>query len=248
MLRLTPLSMFQVFRIALPSLCIPSTSVASQCHFPQSSRPVGPDLAIKRHAPTTGGGPAPLQIGERGNRFLRMARDQRAPPDRHAAQPVTARFMRTCRRNVSTRRQAQNQRSPSAPRKSIPPRNAGALIGWLQQQSGVQTQFWSVPFIGDSLLQVNRNCLGRASNAVEHSLGKGEVVSFNPYRQPHFYWLSSTSSLTQLCNSVRNDPGTCGSGRRGNFDSLPLRSPSLHAAVALGVDFRKLRAKQKYLR
>jgi hypothetical protein len=123
-----------------------------------------------------------------------------------------------------------------------------SLIGWLQQQSGVQTQFWSVPFIGDSLLQVNRNCLGRASNAVEHSLGKGEVVSFNPYRQPHFYWLSSTSSLTQLCNSVRNDPGTCGSGRRGNFDSLPLRSPSLHAAVALGVDFRKLRAEQKYLR
>ena len=55
MLRL-PISMFQVFRIALPSLCIPSTSVASQCHFPQSSRPVGPDLAIKRHAPTTGGG------------------------------------------------------------------------------------------------------------------------------------------------------------------------------------------------
>jgi hypothetical protein len=137
---------------------------------------------------------------------------------------------------------------PSAPRKSIPPRNAGALGGWLQQRSGVQTQFWSVPFIGDSLLQVNRNCLGRASNAVEHSLGKGEVVSFNPYRQPHFYWLSSTSSLTQLCNSVRNDPGTCGSGRRGNFDSLPLRSPSLHAAVALGVDFRKLRAQQKYLR
>ena len=121
MLRLTPLSMFQVFRIALPSLCIPSTSVASQCHFPQSSRPVGPDLAIKRHAPTTGGYPAPLQIGARGNRFLRMARDQRAPPDRHAAQPVTARFMRTCRRNVSTRRQAQNHRSPAHPTKTFRP-------------------------------------------------------------------------------------------------------------------------------
>ena len=38
---------------------------------PQSNRPVRPALAIKRHAPTTGGGPAPLQIGERGNRFLR---------------------------------------------------------------------------------------------------------------------------------------------------------------------------------
>src|SRR4051812_49230339 len=44
MLRLTPLSMFQVFRIALPSLCIPSTSVASQCHSPpiQSAGSPGP--------------------------------------------------------------------------------------------------------------------------------------------------------------------------------------------------------------
>jgi hypothetical protein len=29
--------------------------------FPQSNRPARPDLAIKRHAPTTGGGPAPLR-------------------------------------------------------------------------------------------------------------------------------------------------------------------------------------------
>ena len=64
-----------------------------------------------------------------------------------------------------------------APHKSIPPRNAGALGGRLQQRSGVQTQFWSVPFIGDSLLQVNRNCRGRDVNAVERSLGKGEVIS-----------------------------------------------------------------------
>jgi hypothetical protein len=43
-----------------------------------------------------------------------------------------------------------------APHKSIPPRDAGALGGRLQQRSGVQTQFWSVPLIEDSLLQVNQ--------------------------------------------------------------------------------------------
>ena len=64
-----------------------------------------------------------------------------------------------------------------APHKSIPPRNAGALGGRLQQRSGVQTQFWSVVFIRDSLLQVNRNCRGRDVDAVEHSIGKGGVVS-----------------------------------------------------------------------
>ena len=202
----------------------------------------------QRRAPTRGRMPGAAPDRRAWKQVSATARDQRALPDRNAVSQL--------RPDLHGRADAMPRRAPAsaksslvrAPPKSIPPRNAGALGGWLQQRSGVQTQFWSVPFIGDSLLQVNRNCLGRASNAVEHSLGKGEVVSFNPYRQPHFYWLSSTSSLTQLCNSVRNDPGTCGSGRRGNFDSLPLRSPSLHAAVALGVDFRKLRAQQKYLR
>jgi hypothetical protein len=54
-----------------------------------------------------------------------------------------------------------------APRKSIPPRNAGALGGQLQQRSGVQSQFWSVVFIEDSRLQVNQIYLRQGVDAVE---------------------------------------------------------------------------------
>src|SRR4051812_37529100 len=83
------------------------------------------------------------------------------------SQPLMPRFTRTCRRNVSTpgAQIIARTRTP----KSIPPRDAGALGGWLQQRSGVQTQFWSVVFIGDSLLQVNQNCRGQGVDAVELS-------------------------------------------------------------------------------
>jgi hypothetical protein len=43
---------------------------------------------------------------------------------------------------------------------SIPPRDAGALGGGLQQRSRVRTQFGIVVLIEDSLLQVNRNYRG----------------------------------------------------------------------------------------
>ena len=167
MLRLTPLSMFQVFRIALPSLGIPSTSVALQCHFPLNPTAGSPDLAIKRHAPTTGGSPAPLQIGERGNRFCETARDQRALPDRNTVSHL-CRDLRGHADAMSRRPERKIIARTRTP-KSIPPRDAGALGGWLQQRSGVQTQFWSVVFIGDSLLQVNQNCRGQGVDAVELS-------------------------------------------------------------------------------
>ena len=48
--------------------------------------------------------------------------------------------------------------------------------GWLQQRSGVQTQFWSVVFIRDLLLQVNRNCRALGADASD-SPDKGEVAS-----------------------------------------------------------------------
>jgi hypothetical protein len=58
------------------------------------------------------------------------------------------------RANAMPRRAPASAKSSlvRAPPKSIPPRNAGALGGWLRQRSGVQTQFWSVRFIGDSLV------------------------------------------------------------------------------------------------
>jgi hypothetical protein len=75
-----------------------------------------------------------------------------------------------------------------ASHKSIPPRNAGALGGRLQQRSGVQTQFWSIVLIGDSLLQVNQNCeVGADGQAVSlyiivylAGLIAGHIVRF-PY-------------------------------------------------------------------
>jgi hypothetical protein len=101
--------------------------------------------------------PAPFQIGERGNRFLRPhainARCRIAMRSANFAQIYTD-VPTLC---PDARRRAGNHRSSAHPPKSISPRNAGALGGWPQQRSGVQTQFWSVVFIGDSLLQVNYN-------------------------------------------------------------------------------------------
>jgi hypothetical protein len=58
-----------------------------------------------------------------------------------------------------------NHRSHAYPQKAFRP----GMLEWLQQRSGVQTQFWSVVFIGDSLLQVNQNCRGQGVDAVELS-------------------------------------------------------------------------------
>jgi hypothetical protein len=68
-----------------------------------------------------------------------------------------------------------------APHKRIPPRDAGALGGKLQQRSGIQTQFWSVVFIGDSLLQVNRNCRRQAATEAR-SPDRGVVVCCLDFR------------------------------------------------------------------
>ena len=84
-----------------------------------------------------------------------------------------------------------------ASRKSIPPRNAGALGGWLQQRSGVQTQFWSVVFIRDSLLQVNRNCRALGADASD-SPDKGEVASqLGLDSIPNVKWLPSRSTTSK---------------------------------------------------
>jgi hypothetical protein len=107
--------------------------------------------------------PAPLQIGERGNRFLRphaiYARGRIAMRSANFAQIYTdgpdAMSRRAGKRKINARR---------ASHKSIPPRNAGALGGRLQQRSGVQTQFWSVPLIEDSLLQVNQIAVDEGSD------------------------------------------------------------------------------------
>jgi hypothetical protein len=169
--------MFQVFRIAFPSLCIPSTSVALQCHFPLDPTAGSPDLAIKRHAPTTGGKPdaAPnrrawKQVSANGTRSTRAAGSQ-------CSQPLSAEIYADVPTLCLDAPASAKSSLARAPHKNIPPRNAEALGGRFQQRSGVQTQFWSVPFIGDSLLQVNRNCRGRDVDAVERSLGKGEVIS-----------------------------------------------------------------------
>jgi hypothetical protein len=142
-------------------LLVPSISVPPRCHpnpirrFARTSQ----SNATRRRA---GGGPAPLQIGELETGFIRTARDQRALPDRNAVSHL-AEFhaaMPTLCLDAAASTKSPLVRAAS---KSIPPRNAGALGGKLQQRSGVQMQFWSVVFTRDSLLQVNRNSLGRAS-------------------------------------------------------------------------------------
>ena len=176
--RLAPLSIVLIFRISLSSLFIPGTSVAAQCHFPLN--PIG-RFARTSQSNATRRRRAEARRRSRSesveNRFLRNGGIN--APSRIAMQSVTnGRASRGYADAVSRPASASAKSSLArAPHKSIPPRDAGALEGRLQQRSGVQTQFWSVPFIRDSLLQVNRNCRGRDVDAVEHSIGKGGVVS-----------------------------------------------------------------------
>jgi hypothetical protein len=82
-----------------------------------------------------------------------------------------------------------------ASHKSIPPRNAGALGGRLQQRSGVQTQFWSVVFIRDSLLQVNLNCLGPSAAASKPS---SRISAREPYL-PFLWKFPNLTRYNQAC-------------------------------------------------
>jgi hypothetical protein len=113
--------------------------------------------ATRRRA---GGRPGAAPDRRAWNRFLQTTRDQLALPDRHAltveshADMPTLFSTRAGKRKIIAR--ARTPKKHSAPECWSPK-------GKRQQRSGVQTQFWSVVFIGDSLLQVNRNYRGRAS-------------------------------------------------------------------------------------
>jgi hypothetical protein len=106
----------------------------------------------QRRAPTRGRMPGAAPDRRAWKQVSATARDLRALPDRNAVSQL--------RPDLHGRADAMPRRAPAsaksslvrAPPKSIPPRNAGALGGWLRQRSGVQTQFWSVRFIGDSLV------------------------------------------------------------------------------------------------
>ena len=70
-----------------------------------------------------------------------------------------------------------------------------AARGRLQQRSGVQTQFWSVVFIEDSLLQVNLNCLGPSAAASKPS---SRISAREPYL-PFLWKFPNLTRYNQAC-------------------------------------------------
>ena len=97
------------------------------------------------------------------------ARDQRALPDRNAVSHFAQIYTDVPMLCPDARRRAQNHRSSAHPQKAFRPGMLEPRRAAQQQRSGVQTQFWSVLFIRDSLLQVNLNCLGPSAAASKPS-------------------------------------------------------------------------------
>ena len=100
--RLAPLSIFLIFRVSLSSLYIPGTTDARQCNFHLNPIDGSPDLAIKRHAPTTGGKPGATPDRRAWKQVLRNGTGSTRAAGSQYSQPLMPRFTRTCRRNVST--------------------------------------------------------------------------------------------------------------------------------------------------
>ena len=73
------------------------------------------------------------------------------------------------------------------------------------------------------------------------------IPVLGPFRESVRHEKEPTRRHCAMRGSHIRDPNRRWSGRRGNLARLRLRRLHLHAAVALGVDFR-LRAEQKYLR
>ena len=185
-------------------------SFSFACHSsPISRAPMASGLAVaqrfaihcrgcarhQRRAPTRGRMPGAAPDRRAWKQVSATARDQRALPDRNAVSQL--------RSDLHGRADAMPRRAPAsaksslvrAPPKSIPPRNAGAPGGWPQQRSGVQTQFWSVVFIRDSLLQVNLNCLGPSAAASKPS---SRISAREPYL-PFLWKFPNLTRYNQAC-------------------------------------------------
>ena len=107
--RLAPLPIVRILRISLPSLCIPGTSVASQCHFPLNPIAGSPAFAIKRRAPTRGRNARRRSNRRAWNRFRRTARD-----DARAGSPCSQPLRRDSRRHADAMSRRRSERKITA--------------------------------------------------------------------------------------------------------------------------------------